>query len=109
VVSQACNPSYLGGRNHEAHSSRSARAKSSRNPSQPMTRHSVAGLASQLCRETKIESWSSPPMYKARPYLKIINRERSGSMVQMVELLPSKYKALSSTSRTTNNNNNIGM
>jgi hypothetical protein len=62
-VVHACNPTYLGGGDQEAHASRSAQTKKfTRFPSQPIkARHRGTHLSSQPCRKHKTgESQSRP-------------------------------------------------
>jgi hypothetical protein len=72
-------------------------------PSQRMIGYSCVCLSPQLYREAQIRGLQSRP---AQTYSKILlqkinNAKRTGWVAQVVEHLPSKHKALSSTPSTT--------
>jgi hypothetical protein len=57
-VDQVCNPSYLGGRDHEDYCSRPNQAKISRDPPSQTIKagHGGTCLSSQLCGDVQIGS-----------------------------------------------------
>jgi hypothetical protein len=81
-VAQTCNPSYSRGRDWDDLSLRTDPTKRFRRyPSHSMTGHGGKYL------------WPGP---KGRPISKIMKKKKKG-LAQVVEFLPSKLKALSST------------
>jgi hypothetical protein len=102
VMSQAYNPSYLGGRDLEDLHSRSAR-QSSKDPIS--TNAWVQGCVLVIpaiilgITDRKITVQACPGI-KQDPISKITNRRRAGGMAQEGEHLPSKFEILSSTPDT---------
>jgi hypothetical protein len=78
MEAQACNPSYMGGRNQEDHSSRPTRTKSSQDSILTNVWAWCTHLSSQLYWEAQLKDYNSgQPGHKGRPYLKITSTKKA--------------------------------
>jgi hypothetical protein len=64
-------------------------------PCQPVAGHN--GHPSNIRKHKQNDGHPAQPRYKVRPFLKNTNMKRVSRVAQVVEHLPSTYKALSST------------
>jgi hypothetical protein len=108
IVAHTYNPSYSRGGNQEGCGSKPVQGKSYQDPhlNKPGMVRSHACDPSYVGDHKKEDSHLRPaPGKNTRPYLKKNNlkAKRSTGVVQVIEYLPSKYKALSSNSSTARN------
>jgi hypothetical protein len=103
MVAKACKPNYLGGRKIRRIVVRvQPGQKVCKTPSQPMARHGGAYLSSPaICGSTNRRITVQANLgIKWDPISKITKAKSTGNMTQVVEDLPDKCKAWSSTPST---------